>query len=129
MNITFFTLAITTSNMIMNLPGPVEIDIDDFNIGNVNNYNNMREHIMSSNKTASKMVSIFSSKISVDYTTRMECLNNVLDDKETRKPIDSSQLSYTKHREIQISRATNYENRARMQQGIENMPALKSISV
>ena len=124
MNITFFTLAITTSNMIINLPGPVEINIDDFNIGNVDNYNNVREHIMSSNKTASKIVSMSSSEVSVDYTTRMECLNNVLDDKETRKPIDSSQLSYVEHREIQISGATNYKNRARIQQGIENMPAL-----
>ena len=90
MNIPFFTLAITTSNMIMNLPGSMEIDIDNFNIGNVDNYNNVREHIMSSNKTASKMISISSSEVSVDYTTRIECLNNVLDDKETRKPIDSS---------------------------------------
>ena len=47
-NITFSTSAITTSNAIMNLPGPVEMEIDDFNVSNVDNYNDMRGHTIPS---------------------------------------------------------------------------------
>ena len=67
-----------------------------------------------------------SSKASVDYATRMEQLNNAPDDEETRELIDSSQLSYAEPKEIQVSGATDHENRARIQQDVENMPALMS---
>ena len=92
----------------------MEIDIDDFNIDNVNNYDDVRGCTMSSKKTSSRTVSMSLSEALVDYITRMECLNNVSDDEETRKPINSSQLSYAEYREVQVSRATNYENRVRM---------------
>ena len=75
----------------------MEIDIDDFNIGNVDNYDNVREYTISFNKTAFRMVSMSSSKALVDYTIKMECLNNVSDDEKTREPINSSQLSYAEH--------------------------------
>jgi len=84
----------------MNLPGPMEMDIDDFNVSNIDNYDDVRGHTMSSNKTAFRTISMSSSEPSVNYTTRMECLNDVPDNKKTRKPIDSSQLSYAEHREI-----------------------------
>ena len=64
-NITFSTSAITTLNAIMNLPGLVEIDIDNFNIGNIDNYDDIRKHTISSNKTASRMISMSSSKVLV----------------------------------------------------------------
>ena len=64
-NITFSTSAITTSNAIMNLPGPVEMDINNFNIDNIDNYDDIREHTISSNKTASRIISMSSSKVSV----------------------------------------------------------------
>ena len=67
-----------------------------------------------------------SSEASVDYATKMEQLNDVPDDAETREPIDSSQLSYTEPKEIQVSGATDHENRVRMQWGVENAPALMS---
>jgi len=66
------------------------------------------------------------SEASVDYATRMEWLNNVPDNEKTRELIDSSQLSYVEPKEIQVSGATDHENRARMQQGVENMSALMS---
>ena len=91
------------------------MDIDDFGSRNVHNYDEVKGCTMTSNKTSSRTVSISSSKISVDYATRMEQLNNVPDDEETREPIDSLQLSYAEPKEIQISRATDYENRMRMQ--------------
>ena len=72
----------------------MEIDIDDFNIDNVNNYDDMRGCTMFSTKTSSRTVSMSLSEALVDYITRMECLNNVSDDEETREPINSSQLSY-----------------------------------
>jgi len=59
----------------------------------------------------------------------MECLNNIPDNEETREPIDSSQLSYAKHRKVHVSGIISHKNRVRMQQGIENKPALKSIPV
>ena len=40
-NTTFSTLVITTSDSIMTLLAPVEMDID---VGNVDNYNEVREH-------------------------------------------------------------------------------------
>ena len=64
-NITFSTSAITTLNAIMNLPSSVKMDIDNFNIGNVDNYDDIRGHTISSNKTASRMIFMSSSKASV----------------------------------------------------------------
>ena len=57
----------------------------------------------------------------------MKWLNNILD-KKFRKPIDSSQLSYDnlKKGEIQVSKVTNHENKARKQYVVANNPALKS---
>ena len=49
----------------MNLPGPVEMDINNFNIDNIDNYDDIREHTISSNKTASRIISMSSSKVSV----------------------------------------------------------------
>ena len=101
----------------MSLPAPVEMDIDNFNVGNIDNYDNIRGYIMSSNKAASRMVSMSSSKTSEDYTTRVEHLNNIPDNEKTRELINSSQLSYTEQEkmEIQVSKATNYENRVKKQ--------------
>ena len=88
----------------MNLPASVEMDINDFNISNINNYNDVREHTMSSNKATSRMVSMSLSKILEDYATRVECFNNILipNNKKTRKPINSSQLSYIEQRKTEI---------------------------
>ena len=41
---------------------------------------------MSSNKTSSRTVSMPSSETSVDYTTKIEHLNNLPDNKDTRVP-------------------------------------------
>ena len=66
------------------------MDIDDFGSRNVNNYDEVRGHIMTSNKMSSSIVLMSSSEVLVDYATRMEQLNNISNNKETRKPIDSS---------------------------------------
>lgn len=91
------------------------MDIDNFSGRNVDNYDNVRGHTMTSNKMSSRTISMSSSEASVDYATRMEWLNNVPDDEETREPINSSQLSYTELKEIQVSGATDQVNRVRMQ--------------
>ena len=78
----------------MNLPAPVDMDIDDFNVSNSDNYDDVRGWMMSSNKTTSRMVSMSSSEASEEYTSRMEHLNNLPDDEEIREPIGSSQLFY-----------------------------------
>ena len=67
-----------------------------------------------------------SSEASVDYATKMERLNNISDEDEFREPIDSSQLSYAEKKEIQVSRATDHNNKVCPQRGIENAPVLKS---
>ena len=66
---------------------------------------------MTSNKNSSKTVSMFSNKASVDYTTRVEQLNNVSEETVFKEPIDSLQLSYMNEEEIQISRTTDHENK------------------
>ena len=75
-----------TSDSKMNLTSSEEMKID--------NYNDVRGWAISSNKLSSRMVSISSSEISVDYTTRMKRLNNLPDFFIIKEPIDSSQLSY-----------------------------------
>ena len=91
------------------------MDVDNFGSSNVNNYNETRDHTITSNKTSSRSVSMsLSSDASVNYTTRIEQLNDVPDNEETREPIDSLQLSYTELKKIQVSGATNYDNRMRI---------------
>jgi len=91
------------------------MDVDDFDSRNVDNYNEVRGCTMTSNKMSSRTVSMSSSEASVDYATKMEQLNDVPDNAETREPIDSSQLSYAEPKEIQVSGTTDHENRVRMQ--------------
>ena len=91
------------------------MDVDDFGSSNVNNYNETRDHTITSNKTSSRSVSMsLSSDVSVNYATRIEWLNDVPDNEETREPIDSSQLSYAELKKIQVSGATNYDNKMRI---------------
>jgi len=93
-NKTFSNLANMTSDSRMTLPNSGEMDIDDFHGKSINNYNNVRGHMMYSNKTSSRTVSMSSSEALVNYTTRIEQLNNLPDNEEIRESIDSSQLSY-----------------------------------
>ena len=108
------------------LPPNMRIDIDDFVSSNVNNYDDMRGCTMTSNKNSSRTISMFSSEISVDYTTKIKRLNNISDETIFNKSVDSLQLSYADKNKIQVSRATNHENRVCSQYGNANVPALKS---
>ena len=108
------------------LPPNMGINIDNFISSNVDNYDDVRGYTMTSNKHSSRTVSMFSSKILVNYTTRMKQLNNVSDKAVFKEPVDSLQLSYTDENEIQVSRATNHENRIYLQYGNTNVPVLKS---
>jgi len=71
-NKTFSNSANMTSDSRMTLPNSVEMDIDDFHGGSIDNYNDVRGHTMYSNKTSSRTVSMSSSETSVDYATRMK---------------------------------------------------------
>ena len=66
------------------------MNIDNFNIDNVDNYNEVRGYSISFNKSISRMVSMSSSKVLVDYTMKLEYLNDTLDEEKVREPIDSS---------------------------------------
>ena len=91
------------------------MDVDDFGSSNVNNYDEMRDHTITSNKTSSRSVSIsLLSDVSVNYATRIEWLNDISDNEETRELIDSLQLSYAELKKIQVSGATNYDNKMRI---------------
>ena len=96
---------------ITSLLAPVAMDINNFN---ANNYDNIRGQTLSHSKTNLRTVSMYSSKASEVYHAKMEWLND-LPNKEFRDLIDSSQLSYnnSREREIQVSRATNHENKMR----------------
>jgi len=103
------------------------MDINDFISSNVDNYDDIRDCTMTSNKNSSRMVSISSSKVSVDYATKIEQLNDDISEETVfKKLIDSLQLSYINEEEIQVSRVTDYENRACPQCDNSNVPALKS---
>ena len=80
----------------MNSSPNMDMVIDDFRSSNINNFDEVRGHFMTSNKSTFRTVSMFSSKTLVDYAIRMEYLNNVLDNNKVKDPIDSSQLSYAK---------------------------------
>ena len=110
----------------MTLPPDMGMDVDDIGGNCADNYNDVRGCTMTSKKMASRTVSMSLSEASVDYATKMEHLNDIPDNVETREPIDSSQLSYAEPKKIQVSGATDHENRARMQCGLENAPALMS---
>ena len=71
-NITFSTSATAISNSNMNLLASVAMNIDDFNIGSIDNYENVRECTISPNKTTSRMVSVSLSKSLEEYAIRVE---------------------------------------------------------
>ena len=74
----------------MTLPTDMGMDIDNF-IGNLaNNYDEVRGHTMTHDKQASRTVSMSSSEASVAYATKIECLNDFLEDEDLREPIDRS---------------------------------------
>ena len=82
------------------------MDINDFVISNVDNYNEVRGHGMTSSKNLSRTVSMFLSEASEDYITRVEKLNNVSIEIIYKELIGSSQLSYADKEDIQVSRLT-----------------------
>ena len=102
------------------------IDIDDFIISNVDNYNEVRGHTIISNKNPSRNASMTLSEVSVNYVTRIERLNSVFEETVYKKLIDSSQLEYVNKEDIQVSRAADYKNRAYPQCSSTNKLALKS---
>jgi len=68
----FSTSAIPTTHLNMTLLALVVINIDDFNIGNCNNYNDVRKYMMSSSKPSTRTVSMSSSEALVNYATQIE---------------------------------------------------------
>ena len=108
------------------LPPNMGMDIDNFVISNVDNYNEVRGYTITSSKNPSKTVSMSSSKASVDYATRVERHNNVSMEIAYKEPIDSLQLSYVDKKDIQVSRTTDNKNRTCPQYGSANVLALKS---
>ena len=81
---------------------------------------------MTSNKNPSRTISMTSSEVSMNYTIRIERLNDISEEIAYKKPIDSSQLSYVDNKDIQISRAADHENRTCLQCSSANALALKS---
>ena len=84
----FLSLAFISSTVQINpLPSVMEMDINK-----VDNCDDIRRS-PSSNKVSSRSISISSSISSIPYHERI-VINNDLTDKEFKKPVDSSQLSY-----------------------------------
>ena len=94
------------------LPSNIGMDINNFVSSNVENYNNVRGCILTSNKNSSRTISMSSSEALVDYATKMKQLNKISDKVVFREPINSLQLSYAEEKKIQVSRTTDYDNRA-----------------
>ena len=109
------------SDSRMTLPNSKKMNIDDFHDRSIDNYNDVRECMIYSNKTSSRTVLMSSSEALVNYATKMEQLNNLPNNKETREPIDSSQLSYIASGEQgnQVSKVANSSS-SRKQQYVIN---------
>ena len=88
-NKSLFTSVIMNLHSRMDFLPNMGMDVNDFGSSNVNNYNNVRGYTMTSNKTASRTVSMSLSEALVDYATKIEHLNNIPDNIETRDPINS----------------------------------------
>ena len=111
---------------LQDLPPNMGMDIDDLIISYGDNYDKIRGCTIASNKNPSRTVSMTLSEASVDYTTRIERLNNVSEEIAHKKLIDSLQLSYMDNKDIQVSRAADHENSAYPQRSSANALALKS---
>ena len=120
----FSTSANMNSTATMTLPTDMEMDIN--NIVVTDNYNEVRGHTMTHDKQASRTVSISSSEALVDYHTKMECLNDLLDNEDLREPIDRFQLLYVTSEEQmnQVSVVANLINNMREQYISIEDPAL-----
>ena len=70
----------------------IVMDIDNIVINNIDNFNEVKGCTMTFNKNSYRTVSILSSKASVNYTTRMERLNNISEETVYKELIDCSQL-------------------------------------
>ena len=84
-----FTLAITNSHSSINLLSNIEININNFVSRNINNYDNIRNCSITSNKNTFKIVLIFLSEILMDYVTKIKQLNNISDKDKTKNPINN----------------------------------------
>ena len=71
------------------LPPNMVMEIDDFVSSNVDNYDDMRGYTLTSNKNPSMTISMSLSKVLVNYTTKMEQLNNVSDKTIFKELVDS----------------------------------------
>ena len=109
-----FSYTSATSSATKQITSLLALGAMDINNFNVNNYDNVRERTMFSNKANLRTASMSSSVSSEPYYKKMEWFNN-LTDKEFREFINSSQLLYNNNRGKgnQISKATNYEDSAR----------------
>ena len=56
----------------MTLPALAVMDIDDFNVGNCNNYDDIRRCIMSPSKHSIRTVFMSSNEVSVDHAIQIE---------------------------------------------------------
>jgi len=65
------------SDSRMTLPNSKKMNIDDFHDRSIDNYNDVRECMIYSNKTSSRTVLMSSSEALVNYATKMEQLNNL----------------------------------------------------
>ena len=84
-----FTLTITNSHSSINLLSNIGININNFVSRNINNYDNIRNCSITSNKNTFKIVLIFLSEILMDYVTKIKQLNNISDKDKTKNPINN----------------------------------------
>ena len=84
-----FTLTITNSHSSINLLSNIGININNFVSRNINNYDDIRNCSITSNKNTFKIVLIFLSEILMDYVTKIKQLNNISDKDKTKNPINN----------------------------------------
>ena len=91
------------------------------------NINTIRERSALTSKASSRSLSISLSTLSILYHFHME-LNNDLPNTVSRKPIDSSQLSYTEGEKVEdlVRPVTDKDSTSNSQHVCNKAPALKN---
>ena len=87
------------------------IVINDFSSSNINNYNDMRDCFIISNKITSRTILMSLNETLEKYATRLKHLNDIFDNIKSRDHINSSQLFYAEPNKIQVNKETNYKNK------------------
>jgi len=104
----------------MTLSGDINMAIDIVNNlfkKSYNNYDKMRDHLITSNTQSPRTLSMFSSECDEEYFARVQCKSDNMVEDNQIIPFDNPQLEYatSNSQDNQVSKVTNYTTNTRQQ--------------